>query len=95
MRNKVSAMHKIPRYINKPLTFAGLELVEWVLIFVAIFYCWAASSAIYFLMSAAAIAWFIDKKRKSPYGFYRHFLYFCGLYQLDLYPEYSQKEFLE
>jgi hypothetical protein len=88
-------MHKIPRYINKPLTFAGLELVELVLIVVAIFYCWAAESVLYFFLSAAAITWFIYKKRKSPQGFYRHVLYFCGLYRLDHYPDYSQKEFLE
>jgi uncharacterized membrane protein YphA (DoxX/SURF4 family) len=88
-------MHKIPRYINKPLTFVGLELVEVALIFIGIFYCWAAASVIYFFLTTAAIVWFIYKKRNSPHGFYRHVLYFCGLYELDHYPEYSQKEFLE
>lgn len=88
-------MHKIPKYINKPLTFIGLELEEVALIVVATFYVYTAESWICFFLTTAAVFLFIRKKRKSPQGFYRHVLYFCGLYRLDHCPEYNQQEFLE
>lgn len=88
-------MYKIPRYINKPLTFLGLELIEVVLIYVAVFYSYIAESFLYFVITLSTVIWLIWKKRNSPQGYYKHLLYFVSLYRLEHYPEFSQQEFLE
>lgn len=88
-------MYKIPRYINKPLTFLGLELIEVVLIYVAVFYSYIAESPLYFVATLAAVIWLIWKKRNSPQGYYKHLLYFVSLYRLEHYPKFSEQEFLE
>ena len=88
-------MYKIPQYINKPLTFIGLELPEVVMIYVAIFFTYLSGSVVYFLIITGAVIWFIVVKRKNAQGFYRHALYFAGLYSLDLYPDFIKREFIE
>jgi type IV conjugative transfer system protein TraL len=88
-------LYKIPQYINKPLTFIGLELVEVVMIYVVVFLTYLSGSFIYFLVITGAVIWFIVAKRKNPQGFYRHALYFAGLYTLNIYPEFLKKDFIE
>ena len=77
-------MYKIPRYINKPLTFIGLEMDEVALIYFAAFYGYAVESMIYFIILLVGVIWFIISKKRHPQGFYRHTLYFISLYRLDL-----------
>jgi hypothetical protein len=88
-------MYKIPKYINKPLTFLGLELIDVVFIYVAVFYSYVVESPLYLILSLSGVVWFIQTKRKNPQGFYKHVLYFATIYKLDFYPSFMQQEFLE
>ena len=88
-------MYKIPKYINKPLTFLGLELIDVVLIYIAVFYSYIVSSTLYFFLSLAGVIWFIRAKKSNPQGFYKHVLYFVSLYRLDRYPHFHEQDFLE
>jgi type IV conjugative transfer system protein TraL len=88
-------MHKIPKYINKPLRFLGFELIDIVMLYVAVFYAYVAKSTIYLFLLLAAAIYFIQKKKKSPQGFCKHILYYLGLYKVDRYPAFSEQEFLE
>jgi type IV conjugative transfer system protein TraL len=88
-------MYKIPRYINKPLTFIGLEMDEVALIYFAAFYGYMVQSPVHFILLLAGAIWFILSKKRHPQGFFRHALYFISLYKLDNYPNYSKQEFLE
>ena len=88
-------MYKIPKYINKPLQFLGLELIDVVAIYAVILIVWIAKSWLYFLCLTAIVAKFIHLKKKNPQGFFKHILYFLGRYELDHYPAFSEQEFLE
>ncbi len=88
-------MYKIPTYINKPLTYVGLELIDVVLIYAAGFYSYVVESGLYLLISMTIVIWFIRKKKNSPQGYCKHLLYYVALYNPDIYPEYKQQEFLE
>jgi hypothetical protein len=87
--------YKIPRYINKPLTYLGLELIDIVAIYVGLFYCYIAESFVHTVLTIIAVIWFLYKKKNSPQGYFKHLLYCASLLKPDMYPDFSEQEFLE
>ena len=88
-------MYPIPKYLNKPMTFIGLELDEVLFVYAAAFYSYVTQSIICFSIMIVGVFWYMKAKRKYPQGFFRQSLYFASLLELDGYPPFLEKEFIE
>lgn len=88
-------MYKIPRYLNKPLTYVGLEREEVILLYMCGGYGFLIKSWVAFFVGASLSICLIKIKRDHPPGFLKHILYSFCLYKMSYYPRGDQKYFIE
>lgn len=88
-------MYEIPRYLNKPLTYVGMELEEILLIYFSAAYAFMVKSWLAFFVLAVISVFLIKLKRGRPPGYFKHLLYSLSLYKLNYYPDATRKSFIE
>lgn len=88
-------MYEIPRYLNKPLKYIGLELTEIMFVYMGMFYAFMVRSTLAALIWAGIMIWFVKFSRASPPGFLKHYLYAFSMFELEHYPDAQRQNFIE
>lgn len=88
-------MYEIPRYLNSPLKYVGMELEEILLLYFSAAYAFMVKSWLYFFILFFISVLFIKVKRGNAPGYFKHKLYTLSLYNLNYYPESIRKTFIE
>jgi type IV conjugative transfer system protein TraL len=85
---------RFPQYLASPFQVLWLESDELVIGLVCFVLAVCLGNVTWLLTIAGPYA-YIKAKKRYPRGFLRHVLYFIGVVQMNGYPTYFEKEFVE
>lgn len=86
---------RFPQYLAQPFMILKFESDEIMVVLTCLVMAFTVGGWFVWALLFFGPYVYITKKRKYPRGFFKHILYFIGVSNLEGYPSYHEREFIE